>query len=150
MTVTELTNEACGAGLQGSVRQATSELASMEAGCKVHWIFRPSMVNLATGMHGVWPFIAETLTRAGAVVRPAQVTNGEVVGEAETGLTTDEIISAIRQANGADKYPDATIRQNLSVVLRRRGQVAARRMTTTEDCNRDCKPTRLRWYWVQE
>lgn len=136
MTVTQLINEACGESLQGEVRQAATELASVEAGCGVHTLFRPSMVDLETGMHGLRWFIVRLLKEHNAN-NPAN------------GLTAYEIICKLRQCNGFDKYPDATLYQNLSVVLKRSGEVSKQLLTRKQSrtrCNPDCKRSVFVWF----
>jgi hypothetical protein len=140
MTVTQLINEACGESLQGTVRQATTELASVEAGCKVHWLFRPSIVDLETGMHGLRWLIARLLSEANAFTP-------------QTGMTSHEIISKVRAVNGFDKYPNATIYQNLSVVMFRSKQVCKARLSRKQSLFRTapgCKRSVLVWHLPTE
>jgi len=120
MTVTQLINEACGESLQGELRESICANNAVAAGCKVHWIFRGSMIDLETGMHGVRWAIMRILTQA-----------------ADTGLTTEEIIDAIRNANGGDKYPDETIAHNLTNVLEKSGQIVGVQRSNAEDCDRN-------------
>jgi hypothetical protein len=129
MTVIQLTNSVCGAELQNNVRQAATELASVQAGCKVHTLFRPSVVDLESGKHGVRWLIARILTEIGATKR-----NGAV--------TAKTVIDFVRAINGPDKYPPHTIRQNLSVVMKRAGQV---KCFTGAACGRG-QPPKLYYY----
>ena len=107
MTVTELTNSVCGKSLQNNVRTASMELASVQAGCQVHTLFRPSVVDLETGMHGIRWLIARILAEKGE-------------------MTTAQICAFVRSVNGFDKYPDKTILHNLSHVMAQAGQVNSR------------------------
>ncbi len=83
------------------------------------------------------------------------------------GLTTDQIIHRIREeqkkdgGNGSIKYPDKTIRQNLSVIMARDLQVAYVEATASEEQTRrtveakegilsDSLKPRVRWYLVAE
>jgi len=109
MTVTQLTNSVCGEFLQNNVRQASMELASVQAGCNVNSLFRPSVVDLETGMHGIRWLIARILTETGE-------------------MTTAEICASVRSVNGYNKYPDKTILHNLSHVMAQAGQVTSRQL----------------------
>ena len=111
MTVTQLTNSVCGEYLQNNVREASMELASVQAGCKVAYLFRPSVVDLETGMHGIRWLIARILTEKGE-------------------LTTAQICAFVRSVNGFDKYPDKTILHNLSHVMTQSGEVTSRPLRT--------------------
>lgn len=111
MTVTQLTNSVCGAELQNVIRQTATELASVQAGCKVAYLFRPSVVDVETGMHGIRWLIARILTEQGE-------------------MTTAQICSFVRSVNGFDKYPDKTILHNLSHVMTQSGEVASRTLRT--------------------
>lgn len=111
MTVTQLTNSVCGEYLQNNVRQASNELASVQAGCNVHTLFRPSIVDLETGLHGIRWTIARILTEQGE-------------------MTTAQVCSFVRSVNGFDKYPDKTILHNLSHVMAQAGQVTSRPIRT--------------------
>jgi len=104
MTVTELTNSVCGKSLQNNVRQASNELASVQAGCKVNYLFRPSVVDLETGMHGIRWLVIRILTERGA-------------------MTTKQVCRFVRSVNGYDKYPNKSILHALSHTLREAGQI---------------------------
>jgi hypothetical protein len=147
MTVTQLTNSVCGAELQSNVRQASTELASVQAGCGVNTLFRPSVVDLESGKHGIRWLIARILTEAQAVF-PRYAGEFRNVYVAY-GLTTEQICSKVRAANGFDKYPDKTIIQNLSVVMARSAQVASMRLTVRECPERKSKRPVYRWYLLQ-
>jgi hypothetical protein len=67
MTTEQLTNSPCGAELQSELRSSVAANNSIEAGCNVHWLFRGSVVDLATGKHGIRWLIARILTEAQAV-----------------------------------------------------------------------------------
>jgi hypothetical protein len=145
----ELTNSVvCGAELQNNIRQAATELASVQAGCNVNSLFRPSAVDVETGKHGIRWLIARILTEAQAVF---PLYSGEFrnvyVGY---GLTTSDIICKVRSINGFDKYPDKTIADVLSVVMTRSQQVASIQLSNREDRNRDCKRPRRKWYLLAE
>ena len=152
MTVTQLINEACGASLQNEIRTTAQELASVQAGCNVHWIFRPSIVDLETGMHGIRHTLVRILQESDAVLplaphsdtTPFEFRNVYLA----KGLTTDEIANKFRAINGFDKYPNRTIADNLSTVLK--GIVASVQMTSKEDLNRTCKRPRVKWYLIAE
>lgn len=116
--------------MQGEVRASVAATNSVLAGCNVHWLFRGSIVDLETGMHGIRWTILRILTQA-----------------ADKGLTTAEVIAAVRLANGADKYPDRTILHNLGVVLTRAGQVIGLRQPVTLASGK--RTTRKFWYIVQ-
>lgn len=146
MTITELTNEVAGAELQGIVRQAITENNSVLSGCKVHYLFRGSAVNLETGKHGIRWLIAQILEQAQAVfpVYAGEYRNIYI----QYGLTTEDIVSKVRSINGFDKYPDKTISDYLDHEMK--GQVGKIRMTKNEDCNRTCKVPRNKWYLIAE
>jgi hypothetical protein len=170
MTVTQLTNTICGESLQSNVRQTSVELASVQAGCGVHSLFRPSYTDLETGMHGIRWLIARILTQRETVLpvaprhdnKPFEFRNVYI----GSGMTTEEICKAVRLAYCDDKYPLATIEQNLSVVMRKAGQVRSIQMTSEEDSERNsfdnrqwriangrhpiCKRSRHKWYLVAE
>ena len=148
MTITQLTNTVCGAELQSNVRQAATELASVQAGCGVNTLFRPSVVDLESGKHGIRWLIARILTEAQAVF-PRYAGEYRNVYVAY-GLTTEQICSRVRAANGFDKYPDKTIIQNLSVVMARSNQSASIQLTGKEDADRNCKRPRRKWYLLAE
>ncbi len=136
MTVTQLINSIQGESLNGNIRQTSTELASVEAGCGVHWLFRPSMVDTETGMHGLRWFVIRLLNEVNATSK-------------ENGLTAWEIICKLRQCNGFDKYPDTTLYQNLSIVLKRSGQVAKAPLSRRESrnrCNPRCKRSVAVWF----
>lgn len=147
MTINQLINEVAGAELQASVRQATGELASVQAGCGVHTLFRPSVVDLETGRNGLRWLIARILQEAGAE-HPKYNGSFRNVYVA-TGLTVDEIISRVRACNGFDKYPNSTIEDNLYVVMQRAGQVGKVSRTSREDSNRTCNRPRAVWYLIR-
>jgi hypothetical protein len=130
MTVSQLISEACGESLQGDIRASVAANNSVLAGCNVHWLFRGSIVDLETGMHGIRWTILRILSQA-----------------ADKGMTTAEVIAAVRLANGADKYPDRTILHNLGVVLTRAGQVVGIRQPVTRADG--SKTSRKFWYVVQ-
>ena len=147
MTINQLINEVAGAELQASVRQATGELASVQAGCGVHTLFRPSVVDLETGRKGLRWLIARILKEAGAEHPKYNGAFRNVY--VATGLTVDEIICKVRACNGFDKYPDSTIQDNLYVVMQRAGQVGKVSRTSREDAKRTCNRPRCVWYLIQ-
>ena len=147
MTINQLINEVAGAELNASVRQASTELASVQAGCGVHTLFRPSVVDLETGRNGLRWLIARILKEAGAE-HPKYNGSFRNVYVA-TGLTVDEIVSKVRACNGFDKYPDSTIQDNLYVVMQRAGQVGKVSRTSREDSKRTCQRPRAVWYLIQ-
>ena len=121
MTITSLIRVAAGADkFQAPVRSAICENNSVLAGFQVPWIFRGSMVDLQSGMHGIRWAIARILTQA-----------------ADRGLTTEEIIDAIRNTNGGDKYPDETIWHNLKQVMEKAGQVVSVQRSNADDADRN-------------
>lgn len=159
MKTIQLTNPPTGGNLNSTIRTAATELASVQAGCGVNSLFRPSVVDTTTGRHGIRWLIARILTERGAVLPMPSITlaDGTVVinmlaPAPETyiskGMTSDEIITAVRSVNGFDKYPDATIRQNLSVVMARDGQIGAIEMHNSMDSARHCKRPRVKYYLV--
>jgi hypothetical protein len=148
MTITQLTNSAVGQEMQSTVAQAVTENNSVLAGCNVHFLFRGSAVDLTTGKHGIRWLIARILTERQAVLPVYAGAYRNVY--LNVGVTTEEIISKVRAVNGFDKYPDKTIADYLSVIMKRDGQVASIQLTNSEDCNRDCKRPRKKWYLLAE
>lgn len=150
MTINQLINEVAGAEFQTSVRQAATELASVQAGCGVHTLFRPSVVDLETGRNGLRWLIARILKEAGAE-HPKYNAKTQAFRNVyvATGLTKDAIVKRVRACNGFDKYPDSTIEDNLYVVMQRAGQVDKVTRTSREDSKRTCQRPRCVWYLVQ-
>ena len=122
MNIIKLQNAVVGAELQAPVRATVCETNSMLAGCNVHWIFRGSMIDLETGMHGV----------RHAITRIMRANRADC---AERAMTADDIIIAIRACNGGDKYPDQTIRDNLCTVLA--DEVTSIQLSNEADSNRN-------------
>jgi hypothetical protein len=147
MTIMQLTNEVCGVSLQNHIRQASTELASVQAGCKINSLFRPSVVDCETGKHGIRWLIARILSENNAIL-PVYAGNFRNV-YLNIGMTTDSICAKVRQINGFDKYPDKTIIHNLSEVMTKSGQVSSLKMTASEDVTRTSKRPRKLWYLVQ-
>lgn len=165
MNVIDLINEVAGAELQAPVKAAIATTNSTLAGCNVHTLFRGSYVDLETGRHGARWLLARILMQAGSVhdaklhdAAAKRLKSGRSLARASkavrnyvsAGMTTEQLIAAVRAVNGADKYPDKTIRQNLSIVMRRAGQVATLRLPVTVDRERGCKTTRKLWFLVNE
>ncbi len=148
MTVNSLISNPIGTELQNPVRSAIAETNSVLTGCSVPSLFHASCVDLETGKHGIRWLIARILSEASAVF-PKFNGNFRNIYLAY-GLTTDEIIGKVRQVNGFDKYPDKTIRDNLSIVMFRSRHVDCVQMTSAEDDSRSCKRPRVKWYLVTE
>ena len=143
MNVIDLTNEACGADLQGTIRSTVQETNSVLAGCNVHYLFRGSIDDLETGKNGVRWLIVRLLREAQAEFPKFDGVNYRNVSVAY-GLTSEDIIDRIRAINGADKYPDQTILDNLSDVLIPSGEVGSVRMNNFEDRNRNSRANRAK------
>ena len=142
MNVIDLTNEACGADLQGTIRSTVQETNSVLAGCNVHYLFRGSIVDLETGKNGVRWLIVRILREAQAEF-PKFNGNFRPVYLAY-GLTSETIIDRIREINGADKYPDQTILDNLTDILAKSGEVDSIRMNNFEDRNRNSRANKAK------
>jgi len=121
MTITELTNTACGESLQGNVCAAINETNSVLAGCGVHFIFRGSTIDNVTGLQGLRWAITRVLTQAG----PA-------------GMFAEQIMDIIRNSPDCaalNKYPDQTFSDNLCTVLK--GAVVCWQLTGAQDSGRN-------------
>lgn len=102
-------NEPAGSFLSPAIKQATAEAASVQSGCNVHTLFRPSYTNTATGRHGIRHLIVE------------------ILADNPAGLTTAEIMAEGWRRYTAEKYPETTYIQNLSNVMHEVEPVAVRR-----------------------
>ena len=161
MTVSQLINEVCGTELQVSVRSTVQETNSVLAGCKVHYIFRGSIVDLETGKNGLRWLIVRILKDAQAEFPRFNhegykhaIEAGNEAGNSSAdeeffrpiylsyGLTSEDIIDRIRAINGADKYPDQAILDVLSTVLA--DEVDSIRMSNSEDSDRNSKANQAR------
>lgn len=156
MTVIELTNTASESGkaFADNVRTMAQELASVQAGFEVHSLFCPSVVDLETGKHGIRHLIERILKQVQAHFKRAPRKDNLPFPNRNVyvayGLPTSEIISAVRAANGFDKYPDKTIYDVLCSVMEKDNEVSSVQLTNAEDCNRSCKRPRKVWYLIAE
>lgn len=149
MTATQIQNAPVGIEFQPAIRQMASELASIQAGCDVHTLFRPSWTDNETGVHGVRGLVSRILSQAGACLvrwNGAAETRPFYV---QAGLKTDDIIGAIRSANGFDKYPDKAILDRLTQFTRE-GWIGAVQLRSSEDKERKSKRPRKVWHLITE
>lgn len=123
------------------------ELASIEAGANIHFLFRPSWVDGNTGRHGLRWLVARILSDAGAALRPfeGQYRSAYIANS----MRTDEIIAKVRQANGFDKYPDKTV-IDLLRTWEREGMIGGIQLTAKEDKDRTSKRPRKVWFLLTE
>jgi hypothetical protein len=113
----------------------------------VHLFVRDHYVDTSTGTYGIESLIASILRDNNAVF-PLGIEGTEFRKVAiATAMFATEVIEAVRNTFGVDRYPDATIRSYLSHFMAERiGKIA---LTTTEDCDRkSCKP-RTKFYLVE-
>ena len=134
--------------LTGTLQTTNNVLASVNT----ELAFRTHYVNAATGAQGIADLISSILTGNGAYF-PANIAATSLRGIAIAKcLTVNQVIAAVRQTFGADRYPDATIYQYLSVVMFKRGIVGKIKLSNVEDKNRpaECFKPRTKFFVVQQ
>jgi hypothetical protein len=123
-----------------SARDNNNILASGE----VHFFVRSHYVDTANGIYGIERLIEEILRSNGSVF-PTDCDKTELRTIAIAGsMFTSEIISAVRETFGADRYPDKTILHYLSTEAKDKfGKI---KLTGAEDSERECNRPRCKWY----
>ena len=114
--------------------------------------FRTHYVSTATGVCGIEELIAKILTDANATfANGIEKTSFRSLAISQA-LFVSDIIASVREAFGADRYPDATIHQYLSVFMtskKAKCKVGKIKLTNIEDKNRECCKPRTKFYLVQ-
>lgn len=110
---------------------------------EVHFFVRGHYVDTATGTFGIESLIRNILKANGSIFpKDAGLTELRPIVVAGS-MFTDEIIAAVRETFGADRYPDGTIRMYLSKFGKQFGKV---KLTSSEDSTRTCPKPRCKWY----
>ncbi len=133
------------ASLSREIVDTTRDQNNILASGDVHWFVRGHYVDTGTGTYGIESLIRNILKANGSIF-PASASNPEtgLRGIVIAGsMFTDEIIAAVRETNGADRYPDGTIRMYLSKFGKNFGKV---KLSNGEDKNRPCPKPRCKWY----
>lgn len=113
--------------------------------------FRPHVVDVSTGKHGIKNLIAKILKQRNAVVPVQAVANDSIFRPMaiRLGLFTHEIIAAVREDFGFNRYPDSTIKMYLSVFETER-MFCKVQLTGIEDDSRTCARPRCKWLLIAE
>ena len=125
----------------------------------VHNYVRAHYVDTAMGTYGIESLISAILKERGAIF-PAGIEgkmdeNGTVInGEFRNvaiaaSMFATEVIAAVRDTFGADRYPDPTIRSYLSHFMTKSGKVGNICLKSAEDCGRPCDKPRTKFYLVE-
>lgn len=125
-----------------TARDINNTLASGE----IHYLVRNHYVDTAKGTYGIESLIRDILLANGAFF-PKGIEATELRGIVVAGaMFTDEIIEAVRDTFGNERYPDGTIRMYLSKFGKQFGKV---KLSNSEDSNRPCSKPRCKWYVAQ-
>jgi len=121
----------------------------MEAAGNVHKLVRGHYVNMATGVYGIERLIASILANAEAVFPPdVEKTEFRAIAVAKSFYAV-EVISAVREHFGAERYPDSVIATYLAHYMQKEtsaNRVGAIQLTKTEDMPRPCPKPRTKYY----
>jgi hypothetical protein len=130
-------------GLAREIVDTSRDQNNVLATGEVHFFVRGHYVDTATGTFGIESLIRNIL-RANNAIFPAGAEKTELRAIVIAGAKfTDEIIAAVRETFGADRYPDGTIRMYLSKFGKQFGKV---KLSNSEDSNRPCPKPRCKWY----
>ena len=121
----------------------------MEAAGNVHKLVRAHYVNLEQGIYGIERLIASILAKNEAIFpQGVETTEFRTIAVAKAMYVT-EIISAVREVFGSERYPDSVIATYLAHYMQKEtsaNRVGAIQLTKTEDKPRPCPKPRTKYY----
>lgn len=120
----------------------------------VHNFVRAHYVDTNSGVYGIERLIAQILLERGAVFPQGIEDTQEFRGMAvQASLFAHEIIAAVQETFGTERYPAATIHCYLSTEMKKKqsvNKVGTIKLKTHEDIGRPCKQPRRKYYLLEE
>lgn len=122
----------------------------LDAAGNVHFYVRAHYVDTATGTYGIESLIANILQAHGAIF-PAGIEATEFRKVAIAGaMFTSEIIAAVRETFGSERYPDATILSYLAHFMAKGKRIGKLKLTGAEDIDRTSPKPRVKYYLIEK
>lgn len=116
----------------------------------VHNFVRAHYVDVSTGTYGIESLIASILSNRNAIF-PAGIEKTEFRKVATaTAMYASEIIAAVQDTFGKDRYPYATIHSYLSYFMAKNGKIGKIKLKNNEDQMRNCCKPRTKFYLVEK
>ena len=140
--------------LAGEVLATSQDLGNVMASAgNVHYFVRPHYVDMATGVYGIERMIATILKSHGALF-PVGIEGAEFRKLAiAQAMFASEIIAAVREMNGNERYPDGVIYSYLSLFMQKDtcpNKVSKIKLTNAEDKPRPCNKPRQKYYLIDK
>lgn len=118
----------------------------------VHMFVRDHYVDTATGTYGIESLIVSILKSNNAVF-PKEVENTEFRKMAiSASMFASDIIAAVQDTFGKERYPYATIHSYLSYFMsgkKGNGKLGKIKLTNAEDSTRQCCKPRIKFYIIE-
>ena len=134
-----------------TITATLSQTNGLLASVNVALPFRTHYINVKTGEMGIEDLINSILENRNAVY-PANIgaTSFRSVAIGNSMFASD-VISQVRKIFGADRYPDATIYQYLSVFMFKQNKIGKIKLSNIEDKNRpsNCFKPRIKFFIIQ-
>ena len=115
----------------------------------VHKCVRTHFVNVTDGTYGIESLVAQILKSNGAHF-PQGIETTEFRNIAiASSMFTDDVIAKVREAFGADRYPDSVIASYLAFYMAKetsKNRVGKVKLTKHEDATRTCPKPRTKYY----
>lgn len=123
-----------------------------ESAGNVHKFVRTHYVDTAAGVYGIESLIAQILREHGAIF-PAGIENTEFRKVAiASSMFASDIIKAVQDTFGKERYPYATIHSYLSFFMIKansQNKVGKIKLTSSEDNKRHCCKPRTKFYLLE-
>lgn len=124
----------------------------LNAAGNVHFFVRNHYVDTASGTYGIESLIASIL-KANDAIFPANVGSTEFRSVAiSCAMFADDVITAVRETFGPERYPDQTIRSYLSVFMAKRDsqhKTGKIKLSNSEDQHRTCPKPRTKYFLIE-
>jgi len=112
-------------------------------------VYRNHYVNVKTGVNGIENLVIDILQNNNAVFAADVATTPLRNMAIAQSMFISEIIEAVREQFGFDRYPDATIYTVVSVLMFKSGLVGKITLSNVEDKNRECCRPRSKFFLIQ-
>lgn len=130
-----------------TIQETIQELNANLAFNLVPNAFRGHYVNSDTDKHGIKHLVAEILKENGAILPPFNGSFRKLY--VNIGMTSEAIITEVRNRFGYNRYTDRVIRNTLCITMPNDGTVGIFQTESHEDTNRTCKRPRARYFLIK-
>jgi len=122
----------------------------LDSAGNVHYLVRDHYVDTQTGTYGIESLIASILKASGAVfpkgIEETEFRNVTIAAS----LFTTQVIEAVRDTFGNERYPDATILSYLAHFMLKNGKVGKLKLKGHEDTDRKSDKPRVKYYLIEQ